>query len=59
MSSTQSTINLRTGEASNPAWTQGASVLAELGSVQLELAYLAHHTGEPRYYKKVAFMMLR
>eukprot|EP00808_Paulinella_micropora_P002280 g4032.t1 len=35
-----SVVNLRTGEGRNHVWNQQASVLAEVGSCQLEYAYL-------------------
>ena len=35
---------------SHPAWAQNAAILAEFGTIQLEFKYLAHHTGERRYW---------
>lgn len=46
-------VNLRTGVAKNPAWTSGASTLAEFGTQQLEWVALALKTGDPRYAEKV------
>lgn len=48
----QSKINLGTGAASNQRWAGGSSILAEIGSVQLELEYLSFHTGNPVYAQK-------
>lgn len=45
----RSKVNLLTGRARNHDWNGGHSILAEVGSSQLELAYLSHHTGDPRY----------
>jgi len=42
-------INLQSGGAKNPAWTQQASTLAEFGTQQLEFVALSHHTGDPKY----------
>jgi len=43
-------VNLRSGRASPPGWTGGASILAEVATVQLEFYELAHETGETKYY---------
>eukprot|EP01114_Cavostelium_apophysatum_P016209 TRINITY_DN4558_c0_g1_i2.p1 TRINITY_DN4558_c0_g1~~TRINITY_DN4558_c0_g1_i2.p1 ORF type:complete len:765 (+),score=229.99 TRINITY_DN4558_c0_g1_i2:105-2399(+) len=47
-----SVVNLKTGVAKNPSWTQGSSILAEFGSVQLEFKYLSFHTDDPIYAEK-------
>lgn len=46
-----STIKLKTG--SLPSFHNGKSTLSEIGSVQLEFLYLAYHTGNANYAKKV------
>ena len=50
-------INPKTGAHTNPGWTGGKSILAEIGTVQLEFAYLSHVTGNPDYRAK-AFRIL-
>lgn len=45
----QSSINLRTGAASNHHWTGQSSILAEVGSVQLEFAALSHYLNDSSY----------
>jgi mannosyl-oligosaccharide alpha-1,2-mannosidase len=47
------TINLKTGRGSSPSWTGGASILSEMGTMQLEFTYLAHHTGKPELAARV------
>jgi len=47
------TINLASGYASNPGWTGGASVLADLGTEQVEFIALSQRTGIPKYKEKV------
>lgn len=47
-----STINLATGHATNPGWTAGSSVLADLGTEQVELIGLSQRTGNPVYMEK-------
>lgn len=47
------TVSLRSKVASNPDWSSGASTMAEVGSIQLEWAYLSEATGEPIYEEKV------
>jgi len=46
-------VNLQTGYANNPSWTGGASVLSEVGTIQLEFTYLSEKTGIPTYREKV------
>ena len=45
-----SKINTKTGKTDNYAWNSGMSVLAEVGSSQLEFAYLSYHTKDPKYH---------
>jgi mannosyl-oligosaccharide alpha-1,2-mannosidase len=45
-------INLKSGQGHNNGWTGSASILAELGTVQLEHRYLSHATGLGYYGKK-------
>jgi len=45
-------INLQTGQGHNSGWTGSASILAELGTVQIEHRYLSHATGIPYYGKR-------
>ncbi|ERN07458.1 mannosyl-oligosaccharide 1,2-alpha-mannosidase MNS1 isoform X1 [Amborella trichopoda] len=47
------TINLARGKAHNPGWTGGNSILADLGTEQLEFIALSQRTGDPKYQKKV------
>ncbi|CAM6075530.1 unnamed protein product [Sphagnum tenellum] len=47
------TINLGSGRAFNPGWTGGSSVLADLGTDQLEFIGLSQRTGDPKYKQKV------
>ena len=42
-------VNLKSHHHWNADWTNGASVLAEIGSMQLELRTLSYHTGDPVY----------
>lgn len=42
-------INLQSGNSKSHHWTGGQVVLSEVGTVQMELAYLTHHTGNPKY----------
>lgn len=41
-------INLQTGSAKNPSWSH-ASVLAEVGTIQMEYFALSRHTGIPKW----------
>eukprot|EP00698_Gefionella_okellyi_P012129 TRINITY_DN3238_c0_g1_i2.p1 TRINITY_DN3238_c0_g1~~TRINITY_DN3238_c0_g1_i2.p1 ORF type:complete len:551 (+),score=95.88 TRINITY_DN3238_c0_g1_i2:78-1655(+) len=45
-------INLVTHSGSSPGWTGGSSILAEMGTMQLEYMHLAHHTGRDWYREK-------
>lgn len=47
------TINLAHGNAHNPGWTGGDSILADSGTEQLEFIALSQRTGDPRYQEKV------
>lgn len=42
-------VNLGSGAAGGASWTGGASVLAEVGTLQVEWRYLARATGKPEY----------
>jgi len=48
----KSQISLGSGQTENFGWTNGASVLAEIGTVQVEFSYLSHHTGVSVYFEK-------
>ncbi|XP_059595588.1 mannosyl-oligosaccharide 1,2-alpha-mannosidase MNS1 [Vitis vinifera] len=41
------------GNAHNPGWTGGDSILADSGTEQLEFIALSQRTGDPKYQKKV------
>lgn len=45
-------ITLATGWTSNPSWTGGSAILAELGTLQVEFRYLSKATGQPHYGEK-------
>lgn len=42
-------VHLTSGRSSNPGWTGSASILAEVGTVQLEFRYLSKHTGRSQF----------
>ncbi|CAK9146084.1 unnamed protein product [Ilex paraguariensis] len=46
-------INLAHGNAHNPGWTGGDSILADSGTEQLEFIAISQRTGDPKYQKKV------
>ncbi|XP_010276709.1 PREDICTED: mannosyl-oligosaccharide 1,2-alpha-mannosidase MNS1 [Nelumbo nucifera] len=46
-------INLAHGNAHNPGWTGGDSILADSGTEQLEFITLSQRTGDPKYQEKV------
>ncbi|OMO76113.1 Glycoside hydrolase, family 47 [Corchorus capsularis] len=46
-------INLARGNPHNPGWTGGDSILADLGTEQLEFIALSQRTGDPKYQEKV------
>jgi mannosyl-oligosaccharide alpha-1,2-mannosidase len=48
----RTTINPRTGVSTNPSWTGGRGVLAEMGTVQLEYSHLNCITGNSVYEQK-------
>ncbi|XP_028774139.1 mannosyl-oligosaccharide 1,2-alpha-mannosidase MNS1-like isoform X2 [Neltuma alba] len=45
-------INLAYGNAHNPSWTGGNSILADSGSEQLEFIALSQRTKDPKYQQK-------
>lgn len=45
-------INLRTGQGLRSHADGGASLTAEVATLQLELKYLSHLTGDPKYWRK-------
>eukprot|EP00946_MAST-07B_sp_MAST-7B-sp1_P005409 g5409.t1 len=45
-------VNLQTGAGHNAAWTSSASVLAEIGTLQVEFRYLAEVTGNQEMFNK-------
>mmetsp|Transcript_38060 Transcript_38060/g.72955 ORF Transcript_38060/g.72955 Transcript_38060/m.72955 type:complete len:601 (+) Transcript_38060:121-1923(+) len=50
-------VNLKTGQAKNPAWTQQASTLAEFGTQQLEFVGLSHATGDSKYAQQAEYVI--
>jgi mannosyl-oligosaccharide alpha-1,2-mannosidase len=52
-------MDLASGRASNPGWTGGASVLADLGTEQLEFIALSERTGIPKYGEMVEKVILK
>ncbi|MBA0811767.1 hypothetical protein Gohar_025786, partial [Gossypium harknessii] len=46
-------IDLARGNAHNPGWTGGDSILADSGTEQLEFIALSQRTGDPKYQEKV------
>ncbi|TYI41792.1 hypothetical protein ES332_A01G050600v1 [Gossypium tomentosum] len=46
-------INLARGNAHNPGWTGGDSILADSGTEELEFIALSQRTGDPKYQEKV------
>jgi mannosyl-oligosaccharide alpha-1,2-mannosidase len=45
----KASINLRSGQSSLPSWTGGAAILAEVGTMQMEFAYLSQHVNNSVY----------
>eukprot|EP00494_Astrolonche_serrata_P033384 UN33653 len=45
-------INLKNGKKKNPSWSGGGSLLAEIGTIQLEFGYLSEASGDPKYKEK-------
>ncbi|GAV59696.1 Glyco_hydro_47 domain-containing protein [Cephalotus follicularis] len=50
-------INLAHGNAHNPRWTGGNSILADSGTEQLEFIALSQRTKDPKYQKKVEYVI--
>ena len=50
---------LSTGAANNPGWTGGSSILAELGTLQVEFRYLGAATHEPAFARKAEAVIER
>jgi len=42
-------VNIQTGRTSNPSWSGKASVLAEVGTIQMEYFALSRHSGNKQY----------
>lgn len=53
-------VNFKSGTAAS-GWAGSSAILSELGSVQVEFRYLAHHTGEKKYETMAmkAFQVMR
>jgi mannosyl-oligosaccharide alpha-1,2-mannosidase len=49
-------INLKHGNAHNPTWAGGDSILADSGTEQLEFIALSQRTGDPKYQQKVQLL---
>ncbi|PSS07245.1 Mannosyl-oligosaccharide 1,2-alpha-mannosidase [Actinidia chinensis var. chinensis] len=52
-------INLAHGNAHNPGWTGGDSILADSGTEQLEFIALSQRTGDPKYQQTVENVILQ
>ncbi|KAL1814288.1 hypothetical protein DCAR_0518424 [Daucus carota subsp. sativus] len=52
-------INLAHGNAHNPSWTGGDSILADSGTEQLEFIALSQRTGDPKYQQKAENVILQ
>ena len=52
------TFGMSSGKKYNPAWAGGASTIAEVGTLQLEMRALSRHTGDP-VYEAVAQRIMR
>ncbi|XP_058179203.1 mannosyl-oligosaccharide 1,2-alpha-mannosidase MNS1 [Rhododendron vialii] len=52
-------INLAHGNAHNPSWTGGESILADSATEQLEFIALSQRTGDPKYQQKVENVILQ
>ncbi|CAM6085552.1 unnamed protein product [Calypogeia fissa] len=52
-------IDLASGSASNPHWTAGSNLLADLGTEQIEFIALSQRTGIPKYAEKVEKVVLK
>lgn len=44
-------VNFKSGHSSN-GWSGSSAILSELGTLQVEFRYLAHHTKSPKYEEK-------
>lgn len=51
------TVDLSSHRHFSPDWSQGASVLSEFGTVQLELRTLSYHTKDPSYDMRATHIM--
>ncbi|XP_050372183.1 mannosyl-oligosaccharide 1,2-alpha-mannosidase MNS2-like isoform X3 [Argentina anserina] len=51
------TINLMYGDANNPKWAGGKSILADAASEQLEFVALSQRTNDPKYQQKVEYVI--
>lgn len=49
----RASVNLATRQSVNPDWTGGSSVLAEIGTVQLEFFELARRSNKLTFREKV------
>eukprot|EP01137_Pigoraptor_chileana_P022435 Opistho-2@6966 len=49
----QGLINLASGHSSNYGWAGGSSILAEVGTLDLEFRYLSDASGDPKFAEKV------
>eukprot|EP00029_Vermamoeba_vermiformis_P005380 TRINITY_DN1853_c0_g1_i1.p1 TRINITY_DN1853_c0_g1~~TRINITY_DN1853_c0_g1_i1.p1 ORF type:complete len:617 (+),score=182.80 TRINITY_DN1853_c0_g1_i1:23-1873(+) len=45
----KASVNLRSGATSLPSWTGGAAILAEVGTMQMEFAYLSQYVNNSIY----------
>ena len=50
-------VNLHSGAAASLGWTGSSSVLAELGTLQVEFRFLSRATGDPKYARAVERVM--
>uniref|UniRef100_A0A5B6ZXI1 alpha-1,2-Mannosidase n=1 Tax=Davidia involucrata TaxID=16924 RepID=A0A5B6ZXI1_DAVIN len=50
-------INLAYGNAHNPRWTGGNSILADSGTEQLEFIALSQRTKDPKYQRKAEYVI--
>ena len=55
----RASVVLSTGAGANPGWTGGASILAELGTLQVEFRYLGAATSEPTFARKAEAVIER
>lgn len=45
------------GASNSPRWSQGNSILADVGTLQIEFAALSRYTKEPKYQAKVKLVI--